>query len=826
MTRSKSASSSDATATKPYKKKGVVINGPDLWKGYDLTTERSPKTPVVVLPCQLGAFAGSMRKAAEFHISTPICTHVLPESNYAAGEWIMHTNKMTKKVLHHLEMYHDRPLLESLTLQYTTHNRKLNRPVCAILKNIGRIESNIIQNLKTHVGIHATNAAIVRATIHDALTGKFTGDESYKKSLASCIRDRYNSCIIAQAQTLSRLPISHDSVIAEPWHTSLIHDFIEKNIKKPLDTTDRETLSTLRVSQETTAINTAVMCMAELAAVYEDIRANLENNPWEVTEVKLLGVLKSKKDEPIDLAFWWGDDDSKTGSAAPAKEGVTPTPTKPAESAAVEGGGNEADSVNQEAARFRSDLKVGEECLGMFLWDLITERLELLWSNVESFLNIFLSGNRTSAHTMTESLMEILIPVCLSPLFRTPPASSAVILANKSSLADQTMSDGQKSIQEYYSVLYTQLNAPRGTQSATFVGKFFMGLYKPHPYTDDNEFRRPLTNAATSFVDAVMANGITPNINYQGANYEKLVGAGIDLKNSFEQIAKMKLDNMSRIVTYMTASVLKERDNEMAQWIRSALMPATLAEANIYEVVRKIIMSVYSNNLVFHYLFRTSQVARQEIANHMLDYAAVFCSVHSDPLSTGLDPAIMKRAEKVFHGLNSPPEETVQASSVETGQASSVETGQPQSQKKIITAAEIQTASYRPKQVLYVKKYTESLADGKHAEFDRKRFRNPKSQAGENDRKAVKTLELKKVADFRPPVNRKRQPKPKEAASRPESAVSTASKGGGKGDAGKKGEAGGKADDWAPMTAKEIRKRVIAGKPIARKSRKPVTRQM
>ncbi len=68
MARSKSASSNDATAQKPSKKKGVMVYGPALWDGYDIRTERSPQTPVVVLPCQLGAFVGSMRKAAEFHI--------------------------------------------------------------------------------------------------------------------------------------------------------------------------------------------------------------------------------------------------------------------------------------------------------------------------------------------------------------------------------------------------------------------------------------------------------------------------------------------------------------------------------------------------------------------------------------------------------------------------------------------------------------------------------------------------------------------------------------------------------------------------------------
>jgi hypothetical protein len=458
----------------------------------------------------------------------------------------------------------------------------------------------------------------------------------------------------------------------------------------------------------------------------------------------------------------------------------------------------------------------------MFLWDLISERLELLWSNVESFLNIFLSGNGTVARTMTDSLMDKFIPMCLSPLFRIPHTSSAAILANKSSLVNQSRSDGQNSIQAYYSVLYAQLNAADGTQNETFIGNFFSQLYHPHTYKDDNTFRKPLTNAAVSFVDAVMANGNTPNIDYQGVNYETLVGAEAALSKRFEQIVRMNLDNISSLRTYMVGSVLKERDNEMADWIRDALMD-TLPDDVRYEVVRKVIMSVYSSNLVFHYLFRTSIDARKEIANHTLDYAAVFCDVHSDPLSTGLNPAIMKRAQRVFYSSNPLPEETAQSSSVDP-------TNPQPPTKAPPTDAEKKTASYRPKRVLYVTKYIESLGKGQQAQFDKANFRNPKFKSGENDKRAVKTLAFKKVADFRPPVYRKRQPKRKEAASRPESAVSTASKGGGKGDAGKKSEAGGKVDNklGRPVTAKEIKQSINAGTPVrVRKTRpKSVTRRM
>ena len=735
-------------------------HGPDQWKLYDKNTERSPKTPVVVFSGQLGAFARAMKQSTEFHISAPICTHMLPPFNYRKGEMIMHTTGASKKVLSHLRLYHEKSLLQSLTLPYKNGSDTC-RPVCEILKMISIIEKVIAKNLLTNLDRHASNAASVREAIYDALREKFSGSTEVKSSIAAAVVERYRDCLANQARELKDLSISHGNVVGEPGNESLIHTFVTKHFVAS-DDADRTALSALRMEQEKTAIQTAIMCIGELGSVYDDIRTQLETDPWTALKAVLISAVNVKRSTPEDPSYWWSAETVNSSEKPVEKSGEGGT----------SGAGTGGDAADVVEAGSRKDFELGEECLGMFLWDLISERLELLWSNLESFLNIFLSGNKEAAGTLTGELMEKFIPICLSPLFKLEPMSSSVVLANQT-MVDPVSSDTQTSIRVYYGRLYSQLSERTG---GSFIAECF-NAFKPCAYTDDSVSRTPLKNAADAFVKNTLArksNDNHPsNISYRGVNYDTLIGAIASLDTRFGTIDKIVVGNVSKIPSsYKIGSVLKERDNSMADWIRKAIIPENLSDDVRYEVVRKVIMSVYSSDPVFSYLYRTSLEARELIAVHAFQYAAVFYKVHSNPLSKGVLDTQMTAAEGIFSG---------QAATVvpvkEEGEDENAFKARRAAQLAQNAAGEKTIAPYKPRKVAYVVKYIASLTDGNESQFNRTHFRNPKYKTGESER-AIKTLMFKKVTEFQASTYRQRPPNPTVPKSRPTSAVSNASAGG------------------------------------------------
>jgi hypothetical protein len=669
-----------------------------VWLPFNKDHERTPKYAPVGFSSQMYAFTRYMNRNRGAYLERSICMHQFVSGKYETAQFERHTAKETRKVFGHMRVLYGVDFLNA----FIARRSGGRKPIVDILMNVETIEKLLFGHMVEHKTTYASNAAAVREAIVNELRIKYTqrSANSEEEKVDDVINDHVLRTITARSVDLTGCNIKHQR-IHDSFGVSSV---VELLITKITSATDAEFLTFLSqfktecIIHEKQGINASLLSISQIRAVYEKLCNHIHEhniNSEVAEEVKAYhnnmkrgissgaassgsssGGGGSEAGDNVEN----GTSDAENGvserpvypfkkSGSEVRPTTTPPPLKrngtdvnridPADVGDGEGAKScflgtslfqmtdstpkieEGDTVTDEFnTEYLSDLQNARKCLALFFWDIVVERMEILWSNVFTFFAIAMTGDETKARELTADFMETAIPMCLSPLF----ASSSDVLAPASfahNHADPRLANlavkKNSIVAHYINVRHSGLSALITFFDRCKPSKFESVLLSASaPSGGEVSFsqlamiRRSVSNFVLDFLSS--STHKKQHLSYANSEPFPVSRAMGVIKTVAESGSKIE-DEPSRDPSLMGSSLF-ETHNEMRTLLRRVVFPRSISTSNIYYVTRKLLTAVYGDDIVFYTLFFASKSTANQalLKTNPADYAKAFFAARHIPL--------------------------------------------------------------------------------------------------------------------------------------------------------------------------------------------------
>jgi hypothetical protein len=344
-----------------------------------------------------GMFTKTFGRSDRYKLFNAVCRYYPVSIDFNSAEWRRQTTDCTDNVLSHLKSIRKNP---SLFRCLTSHDKTDPlSSVIAVLKKIDAVDSSLENFLTTNKQTLQENASSLRATILERISKLYTGSEDPAKEwMEKQISGAYTSELDKESASLSNLRVQPNGRSTDSWHASnLIEDFLDNVVKKKITVLvnktegDKSAVETIQSDvayrrkaekQEELAIADAIRCIHTIRKVYSDYYAALENGSKTIVNDF---ILKSVNKHYLDTGL----------KQLPANTEFLYIPSS--EERVIEG---------------------SKDCLALFLWEMILERIETLSCHAYTVFNAIFLGCGKDVQTSTKRFMSAAIDECLSPLFK------------------------------------------------------------------------------------------------------------------------------------------------------------------------------------------------------------------------------------------------------------------------------------------------------------------------------------------------------------------------------------------------------------------------
>lgn len=620
---------------------------------------RRPTYAPAVFSPQFGAFTTAMEGNTAYYVSRPLCMHVFPTTDYAKGTFRRQTSNLTGIVFGHIKEFHKNDLLAAFfSRQFAPNNQTtLTKPIVGVLAISDWMENNISDLLSTYADIFASNASKVRMGIAIELRRKYVTEKhaaavaasklksgatpvEVTQGIDSVISDTYRESCTGHFENLMDSSIQHRPLYGVPNNQALIDLYIDKVIKEDDDATRAVNLALFETScttQEKHAVIVSTLCMTQMRHVYDELykHFNKKNLVEECkTQVKMryntkpAGVVKTTVAPNVDIG---------AGGAPPAEQ--------PPAGVDVASGSlfdkhtgrainmlpavyNSSTSIVAETDDFdvnvMDDLQVARTHLAYFLWDVVVERMEVLWSNVFSFFLISVAGDRTEAMKLTKIFMRMAVPVCLSPLFVAGNAPDVKTFRQESDVTEDAQAVRERDIGTYYANI-----SVTGTRSLNMFFNGYVPVKLPDLLSSDKE-SVSLRASILLFVRSVVPHS-NQFVCFQDGGLFSVTKALGSVDNDYSSIKELhsfqaKDPSLMGSPSFETRSVLRTL-------LQTHVVNVAISEEDRYNVIRKLMTAVFESDLTFYYMFILGDATRVDIKGKADSFALAFAQARFDPLS-------------------------------------------------------------------------------------------------------------------------------------------------------------------------------------------------
>ena len=618
---------------------------------------RRPMYAPAVFSPQFGAFTAAMEGNTEYYVSKPLCGHVFPTTDYAKGTFRRQTSKLTGIVFGHIKEFHKNDLLAAFfSRQFAPNNQTtLTKPIVGVLAISDWMENSISDLLSTHADIFAANASKVRRGIAVELRRKYETEKhaaavaaskvalgvtpvEITQGIDSVISDTYRESCNGHFEKLMDSSIQHRPLYGVPNNQALIDLYIDKVIKEDDDVARAANLALFETScntQEKHAVIVSTLCMTQIRHVYDELYKHF-NDTNLVEECK----------KQVKARY-----DTKPAAASKVDTGIDePVPAKPPLPVANVVSDSLFDrhkgrAINKFPAVYNiststaaetddfdvnvmDDLQVARTHLAYFLWDVVVERMEVLWSNVFSFFSISVAGDRTEAMRLTKIFMRMAVPVCLSPLFVAGNAPDVKTFRQESDVTEDAQAVRERDIGTYYATI-----SVTGTRS---LNMFFNG-YVPVALPDLLSAAKESVSLRASIL--LFVRSVVPHSNrfvcFQDGglfSVTKALGSVDNDYSSIKELYSFQANDPSLMgsPSFETRSVLRTL-------LQAHVVDTAISEEERYNVIRKLMTAVFESDLTFYYMFVLDEKTRLAIKGNADSFASAFAQARSDPLSVFFD---------------------------------------------------------------------------------------------------------------------------------------------------------------------------------------------
>ena len=565
---------SKKTTTKPVDTKPVE------YKNHFYERTKYPSDAVAVLCGQIGMFTRALSRNRELNLIQPLCRFTLPEVDYENNmKWARKTTAETDKVMGHL-LARSRVLADSLS--HTDDSGITSaKPVVDVLGRISDIETKITDFLKTNRDPIATNATELRVIVRDLLkTACASSVESadYNKNLILTLITAGHERKIAE---LSKLNIASKYVCSsEEWDgVRDLEGFVDKFASASVSQDDKYYRDTVK-QQEELGIDIAISCITYLKGMYGELSAVIGvNGFFDKLPATVLAEAKAKSSS--------GCVDSNFSDLVFRVKGAA----------------------------------------GLFMWELVLERIELLWSNVFSFFTLIVGGNTKSAYVHTRKFMKSAIPWCMIPLFQTEIRFQ---VGFDGDVSNDVINEKSTMIKSYYDFL-DKISDPRALFTSVTVG-LFSGIS-----TTELENLKTAVKAGlfTNSYSAVLNS--TPSVAALGlCNTERYIASYWDLLD--KTVIHLPEPATCKTRADLHLHVLVHEPNRIRDLISMYIGQGSMAAAVKHNLISKVIRLAYCTEGAFnavYFMKKADYTLTKEITNVCV---RSFHYARHSPLLAGLTP--------------------------------------------------------------------------------------------------------------------------------------------------------------------------------------------
>lgn len=369
--------------------------------------EFSIRDRISFMPLIIGAFEGASRSSNDCFITMPLSRFRLPEVNFAEAKWNRKTWRDTNRVRNALSKLGLNPFDAMFSSKHTESGADFGSscemtPFVNTLESMRAIERKMIECLKENKGNIAQCAANLRFCVVDVIKEQITymtKEKEQVKETRHRLSSMLRSAFRGRYSHYERLPfLNKDYQNNEVFNGNDYYKTFFKILMTPsatLDAKTKEKYIDLATRQETNSIDVATGNMRRIIDEYDKLGDELKKGTFLMKAMSSFGGKKLYN--------------------AGSTEGPAMT------------------SISYGALRMEY-----QRLVGVFLWELLLERAEILRSNVFSFFSIVThytghdegkvfprsatgAGQReeslSDAAEMTDRFMESAIAACFGCLF-------------------------------------------------------------------------------------------------------------------------------------------------------------------------------------------------------------------------------------------------------------------------------------------------------------------------------------------------------------------------------------------------------------------------
>jgi hypothetical protein len=554
-----------------------------------------------------GAFTEICGDPEPFRIFDAVCRYQPPVIRFNEAEWRRNTAVETDKVMGHLWAFQGHVSLYDSICSPKSNNPLEN--VISMLDNIGEIDTAIVGFLSKNKALLSRNAGKLRTHILRRVRSICnSGFPEVDEANVSLFHSSFKTSVDSKSNKFRKLVLQSPTVESDTWSgcgmvASFVALVIEATDAGEADEWIKK-FETKAVEQELDGISTAEKCIQMMNDTYRKYTDNLRKTSVSEKE-KLLQELRRMA---VNMSL-----KDRLGR----EEEIPP-------------GGE----ITHENSGFVLETN---EAIAIFLWELILERIEVLWSNVYTlFISIF-AGNRKKARGFTNKLMSHAIRRIVSPLFRRDP------LHKKWRSSLQATIDGYY---EYYGNGDQKINALIETLVPQDISTIESGedmemlneqldrcLLRPkssgnpgYRYLErEPDFSRLLIGKVGSLMDTLF-EGTLP------------LGCVVNIPKDFAVPRGLKLH---RLVYH---------SNKLRDLIQKELVEKFCSTPYRYKRFRQVLRLAFQYDGIFFAKYMVSKDTRTLI-NHrqdLTDYARLYLLEQKNPLSIMFDPQEKKRITDAF----------------------------------------------------------------------------------------------------------------------------------------------------------------------------------
>jgi hypothetical protein len=274
--------------------------------------------------------------------------------------------------------------------------------------------------------------------------------------------------------------------------------------------------------------------------------------------------------------------------------------------------------------------------LTLLLWDVVVERMEILWSNVFSFFLASVAGDEVEAERLTALFMDTAVPACLAPLFVGINSTSVEPLGQGRSVSEDPKHQRRR---EAIEVHYGSVSRTAMGVFQTFFKSYDVKLLPTYEgHEDESDTLRDVIKKFLDIACVESASGKPPP-KPKGLCFSKTgllsVSDAVDkLKVNFQYIQPLGVVQ-HKDPSLMGSPSFESRSN-VRDFIKPCLFGSSISEKDVYSIVRRLITAAFESNVAFYYLFAAKDAARTRIPDNGNLFVLMFAKKRLDPLSAFL----------------------------------------------------------------------------------------------------------------------------------------------------------------------------------------------